>query len=848
MARILLRPIGDQRYGAMGTWGGSTNLLGNASDGSGYWFHEGGGAICDLAKVQESDLNGGKIIAVRAAHREEQHLLDNGWVMTDLLVGDQVLPEARVYYQDGARGFRTKRGASVFSSRTEPWDLYDINRMRLQVGAARGDDWGPNKSRTWARATQAWLEVVVATHVPKPSLSVLNTDSVNPRLSTTVQGIEDEQYVYATFQVARDSGFTSNLREYTTPINDEDSSTVALSYKGIPGTDSHANLAPGTWYYRVKVFDVIGNESDWSEIRQINVNLSPTLPVPRLDTPRSGVHRNPLAVRSASFDLQSGLPNNAATPWMPGERLVGVEWEFTASTGEIVRWANYQGTYGGNTSATVSYDPAPQNSQSAFVHGPRVSVHDEDQALRPQGTWTGRVRAVDTFGNSSNWSGGQVFTVDHRPVATNLVPNGSDFDPSVSSFRWTFSDAWSLDGQSAYRARVREGSTVLVDTGKVVSGVGGTSIDYNFGQSPRNLTFEVMLWDSDDTPSHNFASAAFRYRPAPRVTVHEPIGEITTGQPTVSWSTVFSDGTHQVSYRVIVTNTNTGKIEYDSRVVSSSATTDEVSSTMLSNMSQFEVRVYVNDSGASGQLVGWGLSLFSTNFIIPSQVSSTASSENYRELGYVDVWWSGDLDPFFQEFRIYRRRYNDDLTLADGWELAGTVTNSSARHFSDYAAGGSGEFEYSVVQVANRYGSRVEGRKQSTLSSRVYVQSEDYWIIVPGDEANSVKLHSVAGDSFTEEYESNSYNIVGGGRRVNKGGRIGLEGSLSCRIRSSTQRGAREQMNMLRMIGDVEGHVLLRDPFGNITKVALGNLSAERIAGVGNHEFADVEIPYTEVM
>ena len=39
----------------------------------------------------------------------------------------------------------------------------------------------------------------------------------------------------------------------------------------------------------------------------------------------------------------------------------------------------------------------------------------------------------------------------------------------------------------------------------------------------------------------------------------------------------------------------------------------------------------------------------------------------------------------------------------------------------------------------------------------------------------------------------------------------------------------------------------LRTPFGDIYKVSVGNLGIGRIAGVGEAEFCDVSIPYSQV-
>lgn len=867
MARYIIRPIGDQRYGDMGGWGGGLfgneplpNALGRATDSNGYWFHENGGVMCDLPEMTSASFGGQSVLAVRIAHREEQHLLDNGWVMSDLIHGENVIQGARVYWQDGHRGFREKKGPAMYAGHGEPWGLSQLNNMRIQVGAARGEDWGPNRSNRWCRATQAWLEVITPAPLNRPTLADMETDSVNPRLTVNVRDVEPEQRVQAIFQVAPDTSFSRDVREYATAHTREETRNPSLDYKGDPGGSSHANLAPGVWHYRVKIIDMLGTESEWSAPARITVNLSRELPVPILVEPSAGrTYVDPLMERSARFDL--GTDSNNVPLWTPGERLLGVEWQFSqdptfSGTTEdddpnrIIRWVNYQGTFGGSTPTTVRYNPTPKPGTRPLLHGPEVSVHDEDQRLRPQMTWYVQVRAVDSFGNESDWTTPVAFTVKHAPRALNLTPSGTDFDPRMSSFRWTFSDPWPQDRQTAYRLHLHEmpAGTLMYDSGKVFSSAEGANVDADeigLGDTPRDLRVRVALWDSDNMESERYESSTFRYRRAPIVTVTSPDGVIDSGQPTITWSTQFSEGTTQVKYRVIITNITTGEIEHDSGTVGSTVASHDVRSSMLSNMSHFEARVYVFDSG---ELTGWGMSTFSTSFVIPEPLTTSADSHNYERDGYVDVWWTGAPDAFFQEYRIYRREWRDDLLPNEGWMLSGVVTNMGATHFRDYNPAGAAEFEFSVVQVANRYSSPVEGPRRSTASARTMVFSSDYWLIVPGEESLSVKLHSVVGDSFTEQYESSTYNIVGGGTRVNRGARIGLEGTLACQIRASTIRGAREQVTMLRELAGRQQYLIMRDPFGNATKVSIGDINVERIGGVGTYEFADIEVPYTEVM
>lgn len=58
---------------------------------------------------------------------------------------------------------------------------------------------------------------------------------------------------------------------------------------------------------------------------------------------------------------------------------------------------------------------------------------------------------------------------------------------------------------------------------------------------------------------------------------------------------------------------------------------------------------------------------------------------------------------------------------------------------------------------------------------------------------------------------------------------------------------ARQQAQALSALKNERSYIYLRNPFGDIWKIAPGNIGGGRIAGVGTSEFTDVSIPYQEV-
>jgi hypothetical protein len=130
----------------------------------------------------------------------------------------------------------------------------------------------------------------------------------------------------------------------------------------------------------------------------------------------------------------------------------------------------------------------------------------------------------------------------------------------------------------------------------------------------------------------------------------------------------------------------------------------------------------------------------------------------------------------------------------------------------------------------------------------VTLPSGDYWLI---DELNpdvgSIKLHSVKEDSYKETREQASYLVVGRGRHADLGEVVGVEGSLVGQIRDDLTRTARSKKQALEAFRKESKPAYLRNPFGDIWKVTIGDIQVSRIAGVGASEFVDVTIPYEQV-
>lgn len=841
MGRYLFRPGYSVHYGPLSV-NGNGNILGDNNANTGVWYESGGGSIQVYGEFDPNVIPAGRdVIAVRVGHRGANDFfgLYNGWPASYLRINNQRVPTTYLYKQSGIGS--TIYGPSLYKTAgLGGWSAEEINLMSTDVGAAVGE-MAPVKGRRWCGAVEVLIAVVWDDPVPVPAASfpannqTVETSSVN--FQATLPASQEEQPVRAVFQVARDANFTTDVRTFIGGLN---SSTVAGTkslYTSRVRDNTYTDLGPGTWYLRIKGRDYTDKrESSWSATTKFTV-AHPALPIPNLTRPLANeTVATPYSIRSGELTVDP-----------PGERIVGIEWQFSQQsnfTGTTVGWQNRQGAF---TKSAVSYNPQPDGQTLPGIFGPKVSAEDPDQYLK-QGTWYGRVRAVDKYGQVGAWSTATQFTVQHKPYATGYFPSsGQAFDQNATPVRWQFADPWNEDIQSAYRMVVTDLSgNTLQDTGKITSSVPQATMNVGPDQLQKQLRYTVTLWDLDDVPSTDNPTQNFFMSVSPVITVIYPAeGEsIITGQPTLEWSVQFArPDVTQKSWKLDYVRRDNQVVRYSTGVVTGTETTHTPPRAVLENVTEYQVKLTITDSdNLSATLV----QNFYTDFERPEGATTSASSENYSATGNVLVGWSANVDPFFAEWRIYRRKVDEAGYAIGDWMYVGTEENVDAREYKDWLVAGSSDYRYSVTQVAYRFGALVESAFDE-FGDRVTVFGEDYWLLVPERPELNVRLTSVRGDKFTDKRETASHVIINGGRRVNYGTKIGAEGSLSCQIRHSAGYTATQQLQVLERLCDENIWVLMRDPFGNVTKVSLGEVSVDRLAGVGNNEFADIEIPYYEV-
>jgi hypothetical protein len=123
----------------------------------------------------------------------------------------------------------------------------------------------------------------------------------------------------------------------------------------------------------------------------------------------------------------------------------------------------------------------------------------------------------------------------------------------------------------------------------------------------------------------------------------------------------------------------------------------------------------------------------------------------------------------------------------------------------------------------------------------------DYWLVHPTNRALDTRLYTVTSDDFEDEIESEVINLIGRGRKEDRGDVWGKTGSLSCQLRDKAAISAADQRIQLEAVSREPSWFYLFSPYGDRYKVVISPPSFSRLAGTGQSEFFDVDLEYTEV-
>ncbi len=123
----------------------------------------------------------------------------------------------------------------------------------------------------------------------------------------------------------------------------------------------------------------------------------------------------------------------------------------------------------------------------------------------------------------------------------------------------------------------------------------------------------------------------------------------------------------------------------------------------------------------------------------------------------------------------------------------------------------------------------------------------EYWLVHPTNRSFDTRLYSVISEDFQDEIESEVINLIGRGRKEDRGDVWGKTGSLSCQLRDKPTMSASDQRFKLEAVSREPSWFYLFTPFGDRYKVIITPPSFDRLSGTGQSEFFDVDLEYTEV-
>lgn len=613
------------------------------------------------------------------------------------------------------------------------------------------------------------------------------------------------------WQMSTNPGFTANLKTVIESAADYRASG-ATTETTLPG--SKITYAEGpTWYVRGRAAGEDGSTSAWTAAKSFTLSL-PNPPIPTSITPTAG------ATVSSSQPIL-GATLGAATE----SRRVKAEWQLATDSG-----------------FTTNVRNVVEAASDLRVSGATTELVNAGNRLF-QGSWYIRAREVDEYGQAGSWSASTTFTISHQPSASPVSPTANEtlmWNATPVAFTYMFSDPDSTDWITAIQIIFERNDTgvQVYDTGKVAKSTLSHNIIPNVLPKDLQLRWKIRAWDSDDVAGPYSSYGVFNVAEPPVITMVEPLeGQaIGTGRPTVTWG--LDVNTTQKSRRIVIRASGTNALIYDTGTVNTTGQSWAAPLTILDNNKSYYLDLTVTDT----QNLSTTLRVnFTTSYVAPDTVQFVVDGEGFDENGYILVDWSQQApDGFFVSWNVYRR-----VEGAPEWELIQTYDSQGVTSYKDWLIPNGLRYEYAVTQSGGRSGIVLES---STSSAKVAeVQGTHYWLIAPYATEDSVRLSNVTDDGYTDEYEEESIILIGRGRKVNRGTRIGYSGQLTAKLRDGNGETARIKREKLQLVKLNKSELYLRTPFGDLFQVSIGNLSIGRIAGVGTNEFVDVTIPYSEI-
>lgn len=497
-----------------------------------------------------------------------------------------------------------------------------------------------------------------------------------------------------------------------------------------------------------------------------------------------------------------------------------------------------------DTAFTSNVRTVTQADTELRASGPTTMVTPSSQSLF-QGTWYIRARALTLGGGTASaYTAYHSFTVSHPPAAAGLSPTAGAAGAVTAGevlLKWQFTDTSPIDTQTAYEVEIQRtsDSVVAASPGKTVTTDQTDAIPIGAEYIGVNMQWRIRLWDRDDVVGSYSNWQQFVPAYAPVVAITAPLSDITSPKITVTWT--YTSDLPCSAWRVQIYN-GTETLELHTTGWVSGAATSYQTPVLFDDGNDYVIKVTARDTGGLESAV---MSTSQSAAWIQPNTPTVLLWDNGDTTGETKVSWdSGWNDPEIVQWTVYRRQSGESSWTAihENYNLL----SSGFYEYLDYTATPEIEWEYAVVQTANRFGDEIQS---AFTANAITPHSSHYWLVFPDDPDSNLRLPSVTADQFTPEYEVSEIMIIGRGRHVDIGDRIGVRGSLTFQLRGDTELDltAQQQYEQLQAAGARTDHVYVRTPFGDIWAVSLGNMAHTRVPGVGRHAYMDVTVPYVEV-
>ena len=463
---------------------------------------------------------------------------------------------------------------------------------------------------------------------------------------------------------------------------------------------------------------------------------------------------------------------------------------------------------------------------------------------RAQGVWFIRARALDQDGVYGPYTAGQSFTIAHAPGTTSRLPSsgGTIVYSATPTVNWVFSDIDTDDYQTKFQVLLWKTSTpgTVLDSGLIVSAAQLYQFTAGIDATWKNteLRWKVQVYDQDNVTAGYSIENTFYLRDLPVVTVVPAAAAVvTTASPLVTWTNVFSGGATQVQFKVDIIR---------------ASVTLETSGWLSSTSLQYQVTTPVVTVGPTHQVTvtvidSNGLQGTTTNNFTAAYAASTVPVFTIDASGYaagglnIIDWSTATADANFYSWKVLRRNVG---TVT--WTKLLETQTVGTRSYRDFLSPANQPVEYVVVQTDISIGSVLVESVYAPLQTSS--TTTRYMLVCPSLESLNVTLYQVHTDSFGDEVEHATVNLIGRGRRVEYGSRYGQIGSLTASLRDIpgglTARAQRLKIEALRQSQRI---VYFRNPFGDVFQTAMDSAQFERVSGVGILEYTDVTIAYQEI-